>query len=168
MKNVQTNVEKAAKILANFEFEGSKKGIVGIYFHTRSNRDVGTGLAYPNDSDDKFFGWDANKWQEFILAKMKAHADLKLERVIALRIEFSITDSSDAPRYCVEVTNLDHKKSFDRVVFIDYPEADVYLTREESEAMVGVFDVVEFCDKISIMERRRRCTIGTDLPEAML
>ena len=162
------NVEKAATILSNFDFEGATSCNVGVYFRQKKGRVIGSRLVYPNNSDGDFFNWSFNQWKEFIDEKKTYHQVARPEDVVAMRIEFRIDDAPGATNYCVELTNLTQKKSFDRVVFMDPPIADMYLTVAESEALHGVMDVVELCDKVSKIERQRRRMIGSNLPEAML
>lgn len=160
------NVEKAATILSNFDFEGVTSCNVGVYFRPRKGRVIGSRLVYPYNSDGDFLNWDFEQWKKFIDEKKMFHDVANPEDVVAIRIEFCI-DALGATNYCVELTDLTQKKTFDRVVFMDPPIADMFLTVAESEALHGVRDLVELCDSVPAMEKKRRRMIGNNLPEAM-
>lgn len=172
------NVDSAAKILTNFDMEGTAGCTVGVYFKMRNGRVIGTRLIYPYQNDDDFLTWKEEQWAQFIedkaeyFAKRKSEgaehpAGLKPEEVTALQVRFSLNDDSNPHEYCIELTNLTQKKGFDRMLFLDYPQADMYLTLEETLRMQGVRDVAELSDSVPDMEKRRRRKIGNDLPEVM-
>ena len=155
-KNVE-NVDRAARVLAGFGMDGAD--LIAIYFRTDEDRVVGTRLT-PSDTN-----WQEDEWHQFITERMENHSVLNPQEIVALKVEFHLASGSKCG---LELTDLDRRMSFNRVVFMDYPFADIYLTIVESHSIQSINDAIEFCDQITTRERQRRHIIGTNLPEVML
>lgn len=163
------NATKAAKVLSEFDMKEAKRCAVSVYFYVKkTKRFIGVKISFPHQDNYDFLAWEEEEWEAFIKGKAEFFANLNPERVVALRVQFYLSDDLDAPQYCIELTDLTKKDGFDRILFLDPPMADMYLTAKESRGLHGVNGVAKLSDKVSKNERKRRRKIGTDLPEAML
>ena len=163
--SIISNLQKAASILAEFDFEGATDFMVGICFHkTFGERATGHIWLRKNEG---MASWSKDEWKAAIDEEAKNHVDSSgfawsSVSVESLRIAFFLEGEYSI---YIEMTNVG-SGLFDRVLITTSPIMEAYFTKEVSHRIRGFRDVREIVQEISGTKRMR--PVPDDMTVAMV
>lgn len=117
-KRTGDNIEKAAKLLADFDMSEATDCQVCIYFYDRDAKQVFSYEKNGTYTDRAFLTWSQDKWKEFINKGAKHYlgiSKLSPDEVLSVIIKFKIHDRPSANKYHVEASNLS-RCGFNRIL----------------------------------------------------
>jgi hypothetical protein len=120
-KKTRNNIERAAKLLSNFDMLEAADCQVCVYFYDRCAEQV---LMYEKKgtyTDRAFLTWGQNNWKEFIEEGIRHYLGISKfspDEVLSIIIKFKAYDKPNAKKYHIEASNLS-RCDFNRILICE-------------------------------------------------